>query len=293
MTDPIRPLARLEERLERGDVIAYSTCPFSIPEGADRDFLLEQRLGSRVHKNIGYNPATGKARGFSHHTPAQAERLRSLLASFAESVTDWLKRELPAYASGWQRDLVSFRPEQEATRKLRLTARNDLMHVDAFPNRPTRGARILRVFVNINRTEARRWITGDPFGPLLERYADAVGLPTAESESWSQRIGWKLQGLLSRKRRDRTVYDRFMLKFHHFLKREEDFQKNGIRQRWEFEPGAAWMCFTDTATHAVLSGRAALEHSYFVSPESLVLPDESPAALLEKACRRPVLQSAA
>jgi hypothetical protein len=40
---------------------------------------------------------------------------------------------------------------------------------------------------------------------------------------------------------------------------------------------------TDTATHAALRGRYALEHSYFLDPRSLLLPDESPAALLARA----------
>lgn len=293
MTESVRALGRLEERLERGEVIAYPVSPFRIPEGSDRDFLLQQRLASRAHKNIGFNPMTGRARGFAYRSATQAERLRQILSLFAESVTDWLKTELPAYAANWQRDLVSFRPEQEATRKLRISARNDLMHVDAFPNRPTQGARILRVFVNINRTEPRYWITGDPFGPLLQQYGEHAGLPTEHADSLPQRLGRTILGWFNRKRRDRTAYDQFMLRFHHFLKREADFQQNGVRQRWEFQPGSAWMCFTDTASHSVLSGRAALEHTYFVAPESLVLPDESPAALLAQACRYPVLQRAA
>ena len=45
---------------------------------------------------------------------------------------------------------MSYRPVEEATRKLRLKARNDLLHVDAFPTRPTNGWRILRCFVLID-----------------------------------------------------------------------------------------------------------------------------------------------
>lgn len=284
---------QLATRLERGEVIHFPTCPFPIPEGGDRDFLLQQHLASRAHKNIGFNPATGRVRGFAYQSPQQTNRLRELLSVFAESVTGWLTQTIPGYATQWQRDLVSFRPEEESTRQLRLTARNDLLHVDAFPNRPTRGYRILRVFANINRTVPRVWLTGQPFRELLDRYGAEVGLPKPGTESVIQRMGWRIQGLFNRKRRERTVYDRFMLKFHHFLKRNRDFQENGPKTRWEFQPGSAWMCFTDTASHAVLSGRAALEHSYFVAPSSLVVPEESPPALLEKASGRPVLKHAA
>ncbi len=283
----------LEARLERGEVIHYPTCPFPLPHGDDRLFLLEQRLASRAHKNISYNPHTGKAAGYARQSAAQAGRLRDILAAFAESVTQWLARTLPPYSESWKRDLVSFRPEEEATRKLRLKARNDLLHVDAFPSRPTQGYRILRVFANVNLTEPRVWVTSDPFAKLLARYGQEVGLPGRHEAGWMRRLHQGVLGLFRPGRRRRTAYDSFMLRFHDFLKANDAFQEHGPKRFWNFQPGCAWMCFTDTASHAALRGRFALEHSYFVAPESLVLPAESPPALLEKACGLPVLSSAA
>jgi hypothetical protein len=94
-------------------------------------------------------------------------------------------------------------------------------------------------------------------------------------------------------RRRRTVYDTFMLRFHDFLKANEEFQERGPKRFWTFLPGSAWVVFTDTASHAALRGRFALEHSFFVAPQSLALPHESPPALLERACGIPVLRHAA
>jgi hypothetical protein len=45
-----------------------------------------------------------------------------------------------------------------------------------------------------------------------------------------------------------------------------------------------WLAMTDACSHAVLRGRFALEHSYFVPSSALAVPDESPAALLEQVC---------
>ena len=59
----------LEERLERGEVVFHPTCPFGLPVGEDRQFLLAQQLASRAHKNVSYDPHTGKASGFFHHSP--------------------------------------------------------------------------------------------------------------------------------------------------------------------------------------------------------------------------------
>src|SRR5262245_35982953 len=117
----------LAERLERGEIEYYPACPFSVPTGDDLDFLLEQRLASRAHKNISYDPRTRRIKGYYQTSPGHAERLRSLLATFQESATRWLSRTLPGYARSWRLDQVSYRPEEEATRRLRLKARNDLL----------------------------------------------------------------------------------------------------------------------------------------------------------------------
>src|SRR4051794_36148986 len=139
MSDQLNTPSTIDCRLERGEVVYYPVCPFLLPQGDDMTFLLEQRLARRAHKNVSYDPRRDKASGFLHRSAAQAERLRHVLADFARSLTDWLSGTLPRYAAAWRPDLVSYRPVEEATRKLRLKARNDLLHVDAFPTRPTNG----------------------------------------------------------------------------------------------------------------------------------------------------------
>jgi hypothetical protein len=279
-----------EERLERGDVLFYPTCPFRLPEGDDRRFLLEQELAGRAHKNVSYNPHSGKAGGYRATSAARAERLRALLADFSATATAWLRQALPRYAGGWELDRVSFRPVEESTRKVRMSARNDLIHVDSFPTRPTHGRRILRLFANVNPTEPRVWATSDPFARLLERYGRDAGLPRLDAR------GWLRQGLLRillPLRPRGSAYDDFMHRFHNFLKANADFQAHGPKRLWTFPPGSAWTALTDTCSHAALRGRFALEHSYFIVPSVLALPAESPPALLERLCGLPVLGRAA
>jgi hypothetical protein len=283
----------LEERLERGEVVYYVACPFPVPCGNHHQFLLGQRLASRAHKNISYNPHTGKVGGFAWQSAEQAERLRELLAGFSHTASQWLGETLRGYAKAWRLDQVSYRPEEEATRVLRLKARNDLLHIDAFPSRPTNGWRILRFFVNVNPVEQRVWVTSDPFAKLFARYGQAAGLPTRSRNDWGRNVGYRLLRLFRPDRPERSLYDTFMLRFHDYLKANDTFQEKGPKRFWRFPPGSAWMCMTDTTSHAVLRGRYALEHSYFIAPESLVLPAESPAAILEQACGVPVLNRAA
>ena len=283
----------VERRLERGEVVSYEVCPFPLPRGDDLTFLLAQQLAGRAHKNVSFDPRTGRASGYLRRSGEQAERLRRLLAVFAHGVTRWLAATLPRYAASWRPDLVSYRPLEEATRVLRLKARNDLLHVDAFPTRPTNGWRILRCFANINPTEPRVWVTSEPFARLLERYGAAAGLPGAAGLDWVRRARHGVLRLFRPDRPARSAYDAVMLRLHDYLKADADFQERGPKHMWSFPPGSAWLAITDTCSHAVLRGRFALEHSYFVAPHALALPDECPAALLARLCGRPVLASAA
>lgn len=285
------PDATFAPRIERGEVVEYASCPFPLPQGDDMTFLLSQRLGS-AHKNISYDPGCDRVSGYRHESRAQAERLHALMADFSRVATSWLKETLPGYVDSWRQDQVTFRPEEEATRKLRQTARNDLLHVDAFPSRPTNGYRILRLFVNVNPSEPRVWITSDNFARLLERYGDTVGLPKSSRPTWSSRLRSEVVRLFRPNRRPRSTYDEFMIRFHNFLKGNDEFQERCYKRFWNFQPGATWMCMTDACSHAVLRGRYALEHSFFVAPEALALPEESPPALLARACGTPVLLKA-
>jgi hypothetical protein len=167
-----------------------------------------------------------------------------------------------------------------------------LLHIDAFPSRPTNGYRILRLFANVNLTEPRVWVTSDPFPKLLERYGQKAGLP-GDGSPWLRRVGQGMIGLFRRGRPRRSAYDAFMLRFHNFLKTNHRFQEHCPKRFWHFQPGSAWLVLTDTASHAALRGRFALEHSYFMAPQTLALPDEAPAALLEQACGVSVLNRAA
>lgn len=283
----------LAQALERGEVVYFPKSPFALLEADDHRFLLEQELGRASHKNISYDPHKGRLGGYRRRDAEQVERLRRVLRQFSECATAWLGSLLPRYAACWKLDRVSFRPEEEARRRLRQTARNDLVHVDAFPTRPTHGDRILRLFVNVNPSEPRVWVTSDPFGKLLSRYGTHAGLPDGSGPSWTEKVTERVLRLFQSARRSRSAYDAFMLRFHDFLKANDEFQEHCPKRYWNFQPGSVWLAITDTASHAVLRGRFALEHSYFLPLEALALPQESPAVLLERFQSAPMVRHAA
>jgi hypothetical protein len=266
-----------EERLERGEILYWSIAPFVVPEGDDHVFLLQQRLAGLSHKNISHNPQTGETTGFAWHSAEQAERLRTVLVGFSHTVIDWLAEILPRYRGGCEPDRATFRPEEEAIRRVRLNARNDLLHVDAFPTRPARGRRILRVFANIHPTDPRIWATSEPLPQLLSRYSDRLRRTRI---GWMQKLGAGMRSLLRPTHERYSPADVFMLRLHDTLKRDLRFQLKQTRRLWRFPPGSAWLAMTDGCTYAELRGQFALEHSFFVAPRVLACPELAPAALI-------------
>lgn len=264
--------------LERNELISFTNCPFPLPSADELKFLLTQRTARLGHKDISFDPATGRLSGYREKVQSGRGRLKEVMIAFSESVTTWLKSAVPLYAGGLIKDRVTLRTQEEATRALRLTARNDLLHIDNFPTRPTFGRRILRVYVNINPNEPQVWAVSEPFPDLLARFMAGHPVPTQSVKEWIAPSPGVLQ--LFGGRAGRSTYDAFMLRLHHFLKESEPFQTQAARKVCTFAPGSAWMLFSDGLAHAQLRGRFALEHSFFVPSECLVRPAESPVSVL-------------
>ena len=273
--------------LEKGNILFFPKPPFDFPQ-EEIDFLLAQRQGgSKGRKNIAYKPQFDRITNHMCSSAQEAERMREILRNYSERVTAFLTDLLPAYAPKWKHDYASFRPFQEKGRKLRLRARNDLLHCDAFPTRPMHGARIFRFFTNINPTEGRHWITSKPFGQLAQEFGGTPELPCPPSVGYSfkDRLERKMKGALRSlgvKIPLRSPYDTFMLRLHHFLKENADFQLNGLKDHWEFPPLSCWAVFTDQVSHAALSGQYALEQTFHIPFKAMLFPEESPIGILER-----------
>jgi hypothetical protein len=266
------------EQLESGKVLFFEGVPFDLP-AAHRDFLLAQKqTDSAFHKNISYRPKQKKIRGLSGGSGE--ERLREIMEHYSSEVTRFVGDFLQPYAGKINLDFASFRPLEEHGRDLPFKKRNDLLHVDSFPTRPTKGARILRVFTNINPTDSRIWNIAEPFDLLAERYARKADLDkfAAKKSSVVART-LKNFGLPVA---DHSAYDKFMLHFHDYLKANEDFQRNCDKVRLEFPPGSTWLVYTDGVPHAALSGKFALEHTYIVPVEALAAAEKAPISILEQ-----------
>ena len=287
LTEPAARGHWFAEQLESGHILFFPETPFPLAPD-DRDFLLGLRqTEGKFHKNVAYRPLEDRLTGLDKREPSERQRrLGSILRKFSADVARFLDETFPDYAGRIRRDFASFRPLEEKGRPSRLRARNDLLHTDAFPTRPTHGDRILRVFTNFNPTERRVWHTSETFAGLAPRLARDAGLPSHSPLTAHHSPLLRLGSLLGIAAARRSPYDRFMLRFHNFLKENRNFQETCTKQRWEFPPGSAWIVFTDMATHAVLSGQFALEQTFIVSRSAMVLPEMAPISILENLCGR-------
>jgi hypothetical protein len=280
-------------QLEAGDILYFPETPVPLASG-DISFLLgQQQADSSLHKNIAYKPAIDRLSGFDSKTadPAAIERLQSIMRGYSNSVVQFLTRFLAPYQQHWKLDYASFRPQEEQNRDLPLRRRNDLLHTDAFPTRPTYGARILRFFNNINPTRTRDWIVSDPFAATVRQFAPKEIAPKPGSafsrlgKSAGRAIGLGA-AIPSIKR---SPYDDFMMRFHNFLKENPRFQSDCPKYPFQFPPGSSWMVYTDTVPHAVLAGQYALEQTFLVRPEAMVRPEISPLKVLEEIAQAPLV----
>jgi 3-deoxy-D-manno-oct-2-ulosonic acid (Kdo) hydroxylase len=279
--------------LEAGNVLYFPATPFLLTTESQEFLRGLDFAGSAIHKNIAYRPAGDRVTGMDGES-AQSERLLSVMREYSRSVVRFASELLPQYATSWKLDYASFRPLEEDGRDLPLNKRNDLLHTDAFPSRPTNGDLILRVFTNIHPSKTRNWVTTDPFSVLAEKYAQEAGLDKIVASSSS--AGGKLLGQSARLLKGmgvpvvpRSAYDRFMLHFHEYLKRNEDFQQNCTKYRFDFPPGSTWLTFTDVVPHSVQSGQHALEQTFIVARNSLAHPENAPIGVLERLCGRELL----
>jgi hypothetical protein len=279
--------------LEAGDILYFPDSPPLLP-AEDRSFLVTQKqVDASYHKNISYRPLEDRLKGVDQNDSAQRARVHEIMRNYSQRAISFMSTFLNRYAESWKIDFASFRPIEESGRQVSLHSRNDLLHFDSFPTRPSHGDRLLRIFTNIHPDRARVWLTADHFEVLAGQFAERVGLHRKPGTLDSlKHVTTRAAASLGLPVIDRPPYDRFMLKIHHAMKEDAGFQDTCRKDRWEFPAGSTWMVFTDSASHACLSGQYALEQTFIIRRSSLAAPDKAPIAILEKLAGHPLARSA-
>jgi hypothetical protein len=286
---PAIPAAAREwcRQLEAGVVLYFPQTPLPIPE-EDVAFLLRgQQSGSRLHKNIAYKPGVDVLSGVDEKAAGAEEvaRLHEVMRRYSASVAGYLGKFLAPYGRRWELDYASYRPIEEQGRDLSVRKRNDLLHTDAFPTRPTRGARILRFFHNIHPERTRDWVVTEPFAKLVGRFVPRqIAVPRPDGALARAGKGLARAAGLGKvlPQCKRTPYDGFMIRLHDAMKEDAEFQATCVKERISFPAGSSWMVYTETVPHAVLAGQYALEQTLLVDAGAMVDRDSAPLRILER-----------
>lgn len=268
----IDPAFRGAEALERGAILRFTNWPF--PLGNVERAMIAEGLGGQAAKNISYDPNTGMLKGTGAEGAVCAV-LTGLMGRYARFAETLAHAVAPGYGAGLTLGRTSFRPVDVAGRATSWRKDDRRRHIDAFPSTPTRGARILRVFLNVDQAgRPRCWRVGPDFEAYASAFLPRVARPVPGLAS--------LQALLRITKSRRTGYDQLMLGLHDAAKRDPDWQAHVPAQDVSFMPGQLWMCFSDQVPHAAVAGRNALEQSFYVDPAVLAAPGQSPLAVLAR-----------
>jgi hypothetical protein len=261
------------DALETGKVLFFPGLSFALNE-SERRTLDAAALGGGEAKNISYDPANGACKGATFD-PGVSEPLAAVMNRYGEQATSLLLALAPGYEAGLVRARASYRPAEVAGRTLSWRKDDSRLHVDAFPSRPSRGRRILRIFSNVDPDGGpRRWRLGEPFWQHAARFLPRARRGLAAPPALLEMVG------LTRGQRSR--YDQIMLGLHDAAKGDGDYQADPRAEPIDFPAGSTWIVFTDATPHAALAGRCAFEQTFDLDPAAMADPAKAPVAILEQ-----------
>lgn len=285
----------ISDSLERGSIVFFPESPVPLPSAEDLAFLRQELPDLLRLKNISYHPESGRIPGLDKADPEVAERIQRILVSVSDNISAFLAENAPRLVDHWTVGTCSFRPIQEQGRDLDPHASNELIHIDAGAYGATNGDRLLRFFINVNPEVDRVWATKGNFQDLFRSHGERAGLGNANAgnnylskgaldHARTGLVNLLAAGMPSFKVLDSSPYDREMRRFHNYMKDTPSFQQavEG-HQEFSFPPFSAWMVFTDTVSHACLSGQYAFVHTSIVRLQSCRLPELAPLNIMRQA----------
>ncbi|GGC65337.1 Kdo hydroxylase family protein [Undibacterium terreum] len=263
--------AELLQALEAGKVLYTPAFPFATE--AKELSLFKPEILAPKSRNVSLG-ADDRLKGAA----GSAETLNTLngmMYRYREQAEAMLAALSPAYQAHLQRGATSFRPMEITQRTQSWRADDRRLHIDAFPSRPNRGSRLLRVFLNVNPDGVPRvWRVGESFDDIVQRFMPRLKPYSAWQAGWLER--------LKVTKSFRTEYDHLMLQLHDAMKADMDYQRDCKQETVKFPPGSAWICFSDQASHAAMSGQFLLEYTAQLPAQLQSDYQASPLAILTR-----------
>jgi hypothetical protein len=271
--------AAVTDALEAGKVLYLPRLRFELMPQEQR--FLSTRWSDGKSKNIYLRGKERKLRGAAGSEPDVAA-LGAMLERFAGQAQQLVSALFPHYVPHLAPGNTSFRPFEIEGRPSSWRKDDTRLHADAFPSNPTHGARLLRVFTNVNAEgKPRVWRVGEPFPDMAAKI-----LPRARPQ-WPGEAALLHALHLTKSRR--SAFDHYMLELHDRVKADLAYQREAPQQRVEFPPGSTWIVFSDQVLHAVLSGAMMLEQTWMLPVHGMRQPATAPLRVLERMTGRALI----
>jgi hypothetical protein len=257
--------------LEAGKVLYFPHLAF-MPTADEKRFFTPDIRDPKT-RNISLD-ADGRLKGATGDAATQAA-LAGMVGRFRTQAQILIDALVPRYTPALRLAPTSYRPTQVETRAQSWRADDRRLHVDAFPSRPNRGERILRVFANVHPEGVPRvWRVGEPFETVARRFL-LRAKPYAK---------WQAQALKTLRvtKSFRSEYDHLMLQLHDGMKSDLDYQAGADQVTVPFAASSVWVCFSDQTSHAAMSGQYMMEQTFHVPVEQQYDRNASPLAILTR-----------
>ncbi len=265
--------------LEQGSLILLPKLAFLLTDEEKK--LFDYHWTEGKSKNISFNLATRQLK--AHRADfAMQKNLTSMMERYANFAQQCVETIIPQYKTALLLKRTSFRPIEASGRKAASYRKDDTrLHVDAFPANPTQGARILRVFSNINPYQQPRiWKVGEAFPELAGRF-----LPSLQRPWRIRKYILKMMGITKNLSTD---YDALMLQLHDKMKADLNYQKSVSQQEITLPANSTWIVFTDCTSHAALAGQYCLEQTFSLPVDAMQDASYSPLKILENKFNTPL-----
>ncbi|MDB5894291.1 MAG: 3-deoxy-D-manno-oct-2-ulosonic acid (Kdo) hydroxylase [Rhodoferax sp.] len=274
-----RPDAALTAALEGGGVLYFPGLRFSLSDAEAA--LLRPDLRDPKSRNISQPPGQGDTVKGAVGSEAELATLAGMMRRYREQAVGLVGDLFPGYSQHLRLEPTSYRPTEVESRQQSWRADDKRLHVDAFPSRPNRGERILRVFSNLNPAGVPRlWRVGEPFEAMAARFMPCV----KPYRAWQASLLQKARVTKSL----RSEYDHMMLQLHDLMKQDAGYQRDADQLEMPFAAGSSWVCFSDQTLHAVYSGQFMMEQTFFMAPRYQNHPERSPLGILSRLAGRPL-----
>ncbi|HKD23672.1 MAG TPA: Kdo hydroxylase family protein [Rhizomicrobium sp.] len=263
--------AKAVDALEHGKVLVFPHLAF--PFETDEQGLFTPALSNGKSKNVSLK--TNGELGGTKADGEEARALKKMMERFAGQATRFLETLIPQYAGRLERAPTSYRPVEIHGRPASVIHDDTRLHVDAFPSRPMRGRRIMRLFTNVNpKGHPRIWHVGEPFEAMATKLGDRA--------REGSRLHASVLSTLGVTKGARSAYDSVMLGLHDGAKRDDVYQKTSPQIEVPFPSGTTWICYTDQVMHAALAGQYVLEQTFHLDVDAMARPELSPLKVLER-----------